>query len=67
MAGHAGHPMIDDMLTLLQANAHAYVAGLIWSDPLKEVDRYIRAASAIYPTSPPSPSALRTRAIWPTW
>jgi predicted TIM-barrel fold metal-dependent hydrolase len=32
---HAGYPMIDNMLTLLQANSHVYVdvAGLIWSDP----------------------------------
>jgi predicted TIM-barrel fold metal-dependent hydrolase len=30
---HAGYPMIDNMLTLLQANSHVYVdvAGLIWS------------------------------------
>jgi Tat protein secretion system quality control protein TatD with DNase activity len=29
---HAGYPMIDNMLTLLQANSHVYVdvAGLIW-------------------------------------
>jgi hypothetical protein len=40
---HAGYPMIDNMLTLLQANSHFYVdvAGLIWSYPLKEVNRYI--------------------------
>jgi predicted TIM-barrel fold metal-dependent hydrolase len=40
---HAGYPMIDHMLTLLQANSHVYVdvAGLIWSYPLKEVNRYI--------------------------
>jgi len=40
---HAGYPMIDNLLTLLQANSHAYVdvAGLIWSYPLKEVNRYI--------------------------
>jgi uncharacterized protein len=40
---HAGYPMIDNMLTLLQANSHVYVdvAGFIWSYPLKEVDRYI--------------------------
>jgi uncharacterized protein len=40
---HAGYPMIDNMLTLLQANSHVYVdvAGLIWSYPLKEVNRYI--------------------------
>ena len=33
---HAGYPMIDNMLTLLQANSHVYVdfAGLIWSYPL---------------------------------
>ena len=40
---HAGYPMIDNMLTLLQANSHVYVdvAGLIWSYPLKEVNHYI--------------------------
>jgi predicted TIM-barrel fold metal-dependent hydrolase len=40
---HAGYPMIDNMLTLLQANSHVHVdvAGLIWSYPLKEVNRYI--------------------------
>jgi predicted TIM-barrel fold metal-dependent hydrolase len=40
---HAGFPMIDNMLTLLQANSHVYVdvAGLIWSYPIKEVNRYI--------------------------
>jgi uncharacterized protein len=40
---HAGYPMIDNMLTMLQANSHVYVdvAGLIWSYPLKEVNRYI--------------------------
>jgi predicted TIM-barrel fold metal-dependent hydrolase len=41
---HAGYPMIDNILTLLQANSHVYVdvAGLIWSYPLKEVNRYIQ-------------------------
>ena len=41
---HAGYPMIDNMLTLLQANSHVYVdiAGLVWSYPLKEVNRYIQ-------------------------
>lgn len=41
---HAGYPMIDNLLTLLQANSHVYVdvAGLIWSYPLKEVHTYIR-------------------------
>lgn len=41
---HAGYPMIDNMLTLLQANSHVSVdiAGLIWSYPLVEVNRYIR-------------------------
>lgn len=41
---HAGYPMIDNMLTLLQENSHVYVdvAGLIWSYPLKEVNRYIQ-------------------------
>ena len=40
---HAGYPMIDQMLTLLQANSHVYVdvAGLIWSYPIKEVNSYI--------------------------
>ena len=41
---HAGYPMIENMLTLLQANSHVYadVAGLIWSYPIKEVNRYIQ-------------------------
>ncbi len=41
---HAGYPMIDNMLTLLQANSHVYVdvAGLIWSYPIQEVNRYIQ-------------------------
>ena len=41
---HAGYPMIDNLLTLLQANSHVYVdvAGLIWSYPLKEVHAYIQ-------------------------
>jgi uncharacterized protein len=41
---HAGYPMIEEMLTLLQANSHVYVdvAGLIWSYPLSEVNRYIQ-------------------------
>jgi uncharacterized protein len=41
---HAGYPMIDQLLTLLQANAYVYVdvAGLIWSYPLKEVHNYIQ-------------------------
>ena len=41
---HAGYPMIDNMLTLLQASSHVYVdvAGLIWSYPLIEVNRYIQ-------------------------
>ncbi|MBA4354722.1 MAG: amidohydrolase [Novosphingobium sp.] len=40
---HAGYPMIDNMLTLLQSNSHVYVdlAGLIWSYPRKDVNRYI--------------------------
>jgi predicted TIM-barrel fold metal-dependent hydrolase len=40
---HAGYPMIDNMLTVLQASSHVYVdlAGLIWSYPIKEVNRYI--------------------------
>ena len=41
---HAGYPMIDNLLTLLQANSHVYVdvAGLIWSYPIIEVNRYIQ-------------------------
>ena len=41
---HAGYPMIDNLLTLLRANSHVYVdvAGLIWSYPLTEVNRYIQ-------------------------
>ncbi len=41
---HAGYPMIENMLPLLQANSHVYVdvAGLIWSYPLVEVNRYIQ-------------------------
>jgi hypothetical protein len=41
---HAGYPMIDQLLTLLQANAYVYVdvAGLIWSYPLREVHNYIQ-------------------------
>jgi uncharacterized protein len=41
---HAGYPMMENMLTLLQANSHVNVdvAGLIWSYPLKEVNRYIQ-------------------------
>lgn len=41
---HAGYPMIDNLLTLLQANSHVYVdvAGLIWSYPAKEVNTYIQ-------------------------
>ena len=41
---HAGYPMIDNLLTLLAANAYVYVdvAGLIWSYPLKEVHTYIQ-------------------------
>ena len=41
---HAGYPMIEELLTLLQANAYVYVdvAGLIWSYPLKEVHMYIQ-------------------------
>lgn len=40
---HAGYPLIDNMLALLQANSHVYVdvAGLIWSYPIYEVNRYI--------------------------
>jgi predicted TIM-barrel fold metal-dependent hydrolase len=41
---HAGYPMIDNLLTLLQANSHVYVdvAGFIWSYPIKEVNAYIQ-------------------------
>lgn len=41
---HAGYPMAENTLALLQANSHVYVdiAGLIWSYPMKEVNRYIR-------------------------
>jgi predicted TIM-barrel fold metal-dependent hydrolase len=41
---HAAYPMIDNLLTLLQANSHVYVdvAGLIWSYPMKEVNTYIQ-------------------------
>jgi predicted TIM-barrel fold metal-dependent hydrolase len=41
---HAGYPMAENMLTLLQASSHVYVdiAGLIWSYPRKEVNRYIQ-------------------------
>jgi predicted TIM-barrel fold metal-dependent hydrolase len=41
---HAGYPMIDNMLTLLQANSHVSVdvAGLVWSYPLVEVNGYIK-------------------------
>jgi len=41
---HAGYPMMDNLLTLLQANSHVYVdvAGLIWSYPIKEVNHYIQ-------------------------
>jgi uncharacterized protein len=41
---HAGYPMIDNLLTLLQANSHVHVdvAGLIWSYPRKEIDGYIQ-------------------------
>jgi len=41
---HAGYPLIDNMLTVLQASSHVYVdiAGLIWSYPIKEVNRYIQ-------------------------
>ena len=40
---HAGYPLIDNMLALLQANSYIYVdvAGLIWSYPIEEVNRYI--------------------------
>jgi hypothetical protein len=41
---HAGYPMIDNLLTLLQTNSHVYVdvAGFIWSYPIKEVNGYIQ-------------------------
>src|SRR5690606_15798054 len=40
---HAGYPLIENMLALLQANSHVYVdiAGVIWSFPMYEVNRYI--------------------------
>lgn len=40
---HAGYPLIDNTLAVLQANSHVYVdvAGLIWSYPMYEVNRYI--------------------------
>lgn len=40
---HAGYPLIDNTLALLQANSRVYVdiAGLIWSYPIYEVNRYI--------------------------
>jgi len=40
---HAGYPLIENLLALLQANSHVYVdiAGLIWSYPIEEVNRYI--------------------------
>jgi len=40
---HAGYPLIDNTLALLQANSHVYVdvAGLIWSYPIYEVNRFI--------------------------
>ena len=40
---HAGYPLIDNTLALLQTNSHVYVdiAGLIWSYPIYEVNRYI--------------------------
>jgi predicted TIM-barrel fold metal-dependent hydrolase len=40
---HAGYPMLDNLLALLGANSHVYVdiAGLIWSYPLSEVNRYL--------------------------
>ena len=42
---HAGYPMIDNMLTLLQASSHVYVdvAGLIWSYPLTGSESLHRA------------------------
>ncbi|NBC35926.1 amidohydrolase family protein [Novosphingobium sp. FSY-8] len=41
---HAGYPMAENLLTLLQANSHVHVdiAGLVWSYPLKEVNAYIK-------------------------
>lgn len=40
---HAGYPMMDNMLTLLQTNSHVYVdiAGLIFGYNTYEVNRYI--------------------------
>lgn len=40
---HAGYPMDDEMIALMGAHAYVYVdiAGMIWSYPLAEVNRYI--------------------------
>lgn len=40
---HAGYPMDDAMIALMGAHAYVYVdiAGMIWSYPLAEVNRYI--------------------------
>ena len=40
---HAGYPRIDNMLALLGAHSQVYVdiAGVIWSSPTFEVNRYI--------------------------
>ena len=40
---HAGYPMADEMIALMGAHAYVYVdiAGMIWSYPLSEVNRYI--------------------------
>jgi predicted TIM-barrel fold metal-dependent hydrolase len=40
---HSGYPTIDNVLTRVLANSHVYVdvAGLIWSYPIKEVNRHI--------------------------
>ena len=46
---HAGYPMADAMIALMGAHAYVYVdvAGMIWSYPLAEVNRYIeRLATA---------------------
>ena len=46
---HAGYPMADAMIALMGAHAYVYVdvAGMIWSYPYAEVNRYIeRIATA---------------------
>ena len=40
---HAGYPLIDNMVAMLQASSRVYVdiAGIIWGAPLYAVNRYI--------------------------